>query len=341
MTSSLELRTTLSEPIPAEALTRFEFVGLTGLLDQHDYRAHRSRPTGAVVAHGYAWRLADQWTGIWWPQGIAVGQQDGIPLALVSWYAQPRNRGEMGARITVVDLRDARRPRYHHVLLVVPKTVDAGTETKENASVFDTVQVHAGGIAWSGDRLLVAATFHGLLEFRLSDILKTTVSGPLRRGAGPFGYRYVLPMHARHEPVDATASDRMRYSFLALENPAAADSPAELLLLTGEYGHDPGHRIACVTMATNGAIVTKTYVSPVAQMQGVASTGDRWYVSSSHGETHGGDLWSGPIDKLQNHDGVLPPGPQSLAFWPERNELWSVSEVAGRRWLFGIDLTKW
>lgn len=335
MADPLDLRRMPENRRLLDAVEHVAKVGLDGVLDRRGFRAHRARPTGAAVTRGYAWRLIDQWTGVWWPQGIAVGEHNGVPLAVVSWYAQPRRRAAMGARVSVVDLRNPDHPKYHHVLLVAPRDSGAGV-------VLDPVPVHAGGIVWAGDRLLVAATFDGLLEFRLSDILRADSRGPLRRASGPFRNRYLLPVFARYQP-SAGDGGRLRYSFLSLESGRASTSTtesSELRLLAGEYGRSDDLRIARLTLRDDGASVTETHLPNVPKMQGVVLVGDRWYISSSHG-AHGGDLWSGPIDDLHKNDGVLPPGPEALAVWPGRSEVWSVSEVAGRRWLFAFDSSRW
>ncbi|HEX4057252.1 MAG TPA: hypothetical protein VHX87_02905 [Galbitalea sp.] len=338
MAAPLDLRRVTADRSLLGSLEHVRNVGLGGVLDGdgRGYRARRARPTGAAVTHGYAWRFVDQWTQIWWPQGIAVGEHSGVPTALVSWYAQPRRRGAMGARISVVDLRNPSHATYRHVLLVAPRQTDAGV-------VLDPVPVHAGGIVWAGDRLFVAATLDGILEFRLSDILRADSRGPFGRASGPFHHRYLLPVFARYQPTLPKNDNRMRYSFLSLETgqgDAASGAASDLRMLAGEYATDDGRRVARLTLTDAGCTVTEAHVPRVPHMQGVALVGDRWYVSSGHGGVHGGDLWSGPIDNLRKSDGVLPPGPEALAFWPSHNELWSVSEVAGRRWLFAIDQTR-
>jgi len=328
----LELRATHTDRTPAAVLPGFSVVGLGGVLARAPYRARAGSAPGSAVSRGFRWRLTDEWTGRWWPQGIAVGEYEGIPLALVSWYAQPRRGVRQGARITVVDLRDRDRPRYRHVLLVEQRDSDAGV-------VLDPVLAHAGGIAWSGDRLLVAATFDGIREFRLGDILR---SGHGTRG--PFGYDFVLPQHGHHRAVEPHAKDRMRYSFLTVESgdeagPATDDAGLlHLPLVAGEYHRDDAHRIARLMMSGERTLVRETHVPEIARMQGVALHDGTWFVSASRGERRGGDLWSGPIDALQQHEGVLPPGPEALAVWPERGELWSVSEIRGHRWLYSMKL---
>ena len=111
-------------------------VGLSGLLGSGGRVARRVRLPGALVAEGFRWSGSDRWTQRWWPQGIAVGAHDGVPLAIVSWFSKLRGTPERGTRITVVDLDSL---RYHHILLVEGES-------------FDPVSVHAGGIVWSGDR---------------------------------------------------------------------------------------------------------------------------------------------------------------------------------------------
>jgi hypothetical protein len=331
--ASLTLHRVDCDALPPTAHQHFEPTGIAGVLSSRDDRAHRAPGLGEAAEIAYAWRLRDQWTNTWWPQGVAVGEHDGIPLAIVSWYAQPRRGVAMGARLSIVDLRDARHPRYHHVLLVTPRATDGSVE-------FDPVPVHAGGIAWSGDRLLVAATFNGLLEFRLSDILSARHGWPFNGRRRPFGYRHVLPIFARYQADDGRA-DRMRYSFIALDDPIEPNAGNDLRLVAGEFGRHAGLRLARVTLTDVGGRVSATHPSPVAHMQGVAIHDRRWYVTSSEPGDAPGDLWTGPVDALEKHGGVLPPGPQALCVWPARHELWSVSEVAGRRRLYSIDLTRW
>lgn len=336
MTAAFALRRTAEDRSLLDSLEGVTKVGLDGVLDGRGHRAHRVRPRAAAVTRSYAWRFTDQWTQTWWPQGIAVGEHLGIPIALASWYAQPARRGEMGARVSVVDLRNPRCPRYRHVLLVAARKTDAGV-------VLDPVPVHAGGIVWSGDRLFVAATLDGVVEFRLSDVLRADSRGAFRRSSGPFGYRYLLPVFARYRPTAPKADNPLRYSFLSTASRSAmadAAEAAELLLLAGEFGTSDEHRVARVTLTGSGASVTALHVPRVPQMQGVALIGDRWYISSSQGDSPG-DLWSGPMGSLRNNAGVLPAGPETLAPWPKRNELWSLSEVAGHRMLFAIDPARW
>jgi hypothetical protein len=265
----------------ADGLTK---VGLAGLLDGRGHRAYRARLRGAATV-GYRWGLIDTFTSTWWPQGIATGQHNGSPVIITSWFAQARRGKKMGARISIIDLRDRTHPRYHHVLLVEPKrrdgtvvngtvvdgTVVDGTVVDgtvvDGTVVFEPVQVHAGGIVWTGDRLLVAATHGGIREFYLGDILRTPTAGVLRRPTGLFGYRHLLPQAGVFSPPNHHQGKGMRYSFLSLESgidPSAVTDPAAATFTTNI---DP----AAATFTTNiepAAPASTSTTTPPARQAG-------------------------------------------------------------------------
>jgi hypothetical protein len=288
-----------------------ERIGLAGVLsgDGPAHRARAARPPGTAVDRGWRWNVRDAWSPLWWPQGVALGEQDGGPVALVSWFAQERRGARRGARVTVVDLRDERRPRYRHVLLVA---VGPGGR-------LDPVPIHAGGIAWIGARLYVAATFGGIREFRLDDIART---------AGPFGHRFVLPQHAEFAPEGAR-HERLRYSFVS-----AVDGDE---LVAGEYRADASGRIARLRVDDERAEVVEVFTPGIPQMQGVALRGGVWFVSASHGDRRAGDLWSGRRDGLVRREGAIPPGPEDVALDGD-GRLWGVSEFPRRRWLYRLSV---
>jgi hypothetical protein len=297
-------------------------VGLAGPLGDRGHRAHRTTVPGSAAVDGYRFRLIDTFSPRWWPQGVSVGEHEGVPLALVSWFAQPRRGQELGSRITVVDLSDPDRARYHHVLLVAPRRTGSGLE-------LDPVTVHAGGIAWHDDELVVAATLGGIRTFRLSDITRLP-------GRGRHGYRWVLPETARYAPPKGPKGGKLRYSFLSL----AGSSAGALELVGGEYGKADTGRLARLRLAGGAVTVEDVHVPGIAEMQGAAVIGDRWFVSASRGDKHGGDLWTGEPGAMTRHPNVLPPGPEDLAAWPGRDQLWSVTEFPGKRWLFTVDTTR-
>jgi hypothetical protein len=241
----------------------------------------------------FRWSGFDRWTQRWWPQGIAVGDASGVPLAIVSWFSKVRRGRDLGARITVVDLD---RLSYHHVHLVEgPDLVP--------------VSVHAGGIVWSGDRLLVAATFGGIREFRMSGILRRA-------------RRFVLPQIAHLKP-----SEKFRYSFIAEGTHGIA---------TGEYTTRDDGRLGGVTLSDGVVSVGDIHTPVIPEMQGAVLVDGVWAMTSSRGDRQNGDLWTGRRGALVKHEGALPPGPEDLAWWPERWQLWGASEHPGQRWVFAV-----
>jgi hypothetical protein len=171
--------------------------------------------------------------------------------------------------------------------------------------------VHAGGIAWSGDRLLVAATLGGVREFRMSGIL--------HRGCG----RFVLPQVAHHAP-----SEKFRYSFVA----EGSDG-----MVTGEYTTRDDGRLAGLVVGDGVVSVIDLHTPAVPEMQGAVLIDGVWAVTSSRGDKHNGDLWIGKKGALVKHEAALPPGPEDLAWWSQRQQIWGVSEHPGQRWVYAID----
>jgi hypothetical protein len=353
---ALELhRSPTDRAVLADSAVGLETVGMTGLLAARGRRAYRARVPGAASV-GYRWGLRDTVSPTWWPQGIATGRHNGNPVIITSWFAQPRRGIKMGARISVIDLRDRARPRYHHVLLVEPKR-RAGTV------VFEPVEVHAGGIVWTGDRLLVAATHGGIREFHLGDILRTPTVGVLRRPTGLFGYRHILPQAAVHGPPDGQKRKGMRYSFLSLESgvdpvsapllSARGDSAGSVAsaepgqpappvrLITGEYAKDTGGRLGRMHLTEGRSTMHDLHVPNIVEMQGAVVHNGVWFVNASRGDKQGGDLWVGSPSRMTRHAGVLPPGPEDTAVSADDNQVWSVTEFPWKRWIYAIDLSHW
>jgi hypothetical protein len=303
----------------ASTSNRSKVVGLDGVLAESLPRSPRVSSADSAVR----FRARDRWSRVWWPQGVAVGEHNGTPLAMASWFAQVRHGRSMGSRLTIVDLSDPAHPRYRHVLLVSAHAANGGP-------AFRPVRIHAGGIAWSGDRMLVSATFQGIREFRLSDIVRV----PDRR-ARPFGYEFLLPESARYTPGKDDDAERMRFSFLSLES---ATDAAGLQLVTGEYGNHRRGRLARVRVTDDRAVIQETHRPGVARMQGVAIHDGVWYVSASNGDKRRGDLWVGQLNDLSRAVGALPVGPEDLAIWPERRELWTLAEYPGKRGMTSLSI---
>ena len=277
--------------------------GLADVLSSRGRRAHWVAAPGSLVVSALRWSGIDRWTQAWWPQGIAVGSFGGASIVLVSWFSK-RKHG--GARITVLDLDTL---RYHHVALV------EGPERKP-------VAVHAGGIVWTGDRLLVAATMGGIREFRMSSIERVS-----RRHAGRFHagrLQYVLPQLAALDPAE-----KFRYSFLA----EGSDG-----IVAGEFRKDHGGRLAQLALSAGAVAAGGIHTPGVPEMQGALLIDGVWAISSSRGDRRNGDLWTGKRGALVRHEGALPPGPEDLAWWPEHRQIWGATEHPGARFVYAIEL---
>lgn len=308
-------------------------IGLDGLLAQRGHRGWPALVRGAAAERGFRWSLRDTFDRTWWPQGIDVAERDGRRIVAVSWFAQPVRGVERGVRLTFVDLKASLRPRYHHVLLV------EAVRDAEQGVRLDPVVIHAGGIGWLGDRILVADTFGGLRVFRLDDLLR--VPQP------KFGYDTVLPQHTRYLASRVDGQRGMRFSFVSIEH-AAGEHPR---LVAGEYG-DGSHsdRLVRLGLGPDGELTgdetgTSTpfdvHEPGLYRMQGVCVVDGVWYVTTSNGERRGGDLWVGTPGSFARHKRVLPPGPEDLAFDRTTGRLWSLSEWPGRRRVFTIDPARW
>ncbi|HEU0206394.1 MAG TPA: hypothetical protein VFQ74_06860 [Pseudolysinimonas sp.] len=308
-------------------------LGIAGLLRAPGQSARPGRVPAPAAVEGFRWGLVDQWSRRWWPQGIEVlaghGARDDDVL-LVSWFAQQRRGTTQGARISVVDRRDPRRPRYHHVLLVEPVRAGSGIRMRP-------VDIHAGGLAVVGDRLSVAATYGGLRTFRLGDIL-------CLRGRGPFGYRHVLPQSGhqrlRGGDNDGAGDTRMRFSFVSVER--GSEGGADHLVV-GEFGPESnGRRLGRIPLApaSQRAEVIDLHEPGIPRMQGAAVIDGTWFVSASQGVMPG-DLWVGSGGTWVRHPAVLPPGPEDLTASHDGRRLWSLSEYPRQRWVFAMDAAHW
>lgn len=334
--SRYSLRPTRSHARRVDALARrLPRVGLDGVRADADRVAVPCAVPGAAAGAGLAWDARDQADEAWWPQGVAVlGSGD---VVLVSWYARRRAPGSMGgaaraARLSVVDRTAPGGPRYRHVLL-------ARAWPGPGASL-RSVPVHAGGIAVIGDLLYVADTISGVRVFRLGDVLRVPARGR------PGGHRYVLPQLLRLR-VPLPATGRLRFSFLSV-----ADVDGRPGLVAGEYRRQGGaprlvrYRIDPATglpePGPDGRCApVEVHEDQPPRMQGVALHGRTWYLSASAGAGRAGDLHVGAPGSFTRHRGVLPPAPEDLDWSRPGEELWSVTEGPGQRWVYPLDATRW
>lgn len=331
-------------------------VGLDGVLADLNRRARPAYAPGTLAGRAFTWNHQDDRCPVWWPQGITTSADAGAgthadtyagrAVLVTTAYAKPHRGVRRGARISVVDVTEADRIRYRHVLLVAPRIGPDGTLSVE------PVPVHAGGAVWHGDYLHVAATGRGLVTFRLQDVVRahdvtrTDRLGVLPQGGlAAYGFRYVLPVHS---VAESRAEDGrpMRYSFISLDR-----GGSEPGLLAGEYDRwgastrlvrfDLAAETGTLALDGSGrAPGTLLGSTGVARMQGATRIGSRLYLTASDGPRRRGTLWVGAMGSLTALARSLPAGPEDVGAWPARDQLWSLTEHPGRRLVFPLDLRR-
>ncbi|GAA2175510.1 hypothetical protein GCM10009846_25690 [Agrococcus versicolor] len=273
------------------------------------------------AATSLRWLSRRSLTERWYPQGIDVGVWQGRRTLAVSWFRQDRARHHIASRIALVDLE-----RGTSVDVALAVGGDGGLEP---------ARIHAGGIAWMGDRLLVAATGAGVWEFDLSDV-RAVRGAEARRLVGSTRW----PLAARGRAVVRTRVHDvpMRCSFLA--RAFDADGSPQERVLVGEYRKDDAGRIAefAVPEAHEPWPEPTWSVAPgITSMQGAVRWGDTVLASQSRGMQPGG-LWTGTRDGLTRSGVDLPVGCEDLAIDPETRTLWTLGEHPWRRQVRGIPL---
>jgi len=83
----------------------------------------------------------------------------------------------------------------------------------------------------------------------------------------------------------------------------------------------------------------------VVQAQGAVRVRGRLYVGSSNGRFRRGSVWvadGAPVDSASfaRRASALPVGPEDLAYWPSRDEVWTVTEYPGRRRVMALDRSR-
>ncbi len=296
------------------------------------------------LRNAWMWQSGDESVTYWIPQGVAgsfdgnsSGLVGGRKLVLVSWYYEiandPGSTADKGVRIAIADVTNPAAVAYRFALLVSP-----------TATGFDAVRVHAGGLAWIGDRLYVPVTTGGFRVFDLSRILKLTGTadtlGPDGNGVyNAYGYAYAIPELERYIVGNATCAPR--FSFVSLDRGASS-------LISGEYdAASIRGRLHRWPLAANGELerTSTGRVVPTAA----------WIMGESHvqgGLAHQGTYWlsssrpaggAGELDRVREGAATvrLPwsDSPEDLAFDPQGATVWSVSEGLNERYLFEVALT--
>lgn len=271
-------------------------VGLTAVLDDLDRRLRRTVAPCLSQHRAWTWDATDRRDTAWWPQGVSPGPEPGV--LGVTWYATGG-----GSRLSVLDL-EARR--YRHVTLVRP-TPDGYTP----------LRVHAGGLAWTGSTLHVAATRAGLWVADTGDVLRTETG-------------YVLPVHHRLRITEASG-EPLRFSFVS----TAPGRPGELVV--GEYGGRRQTRRLVHLAADGGPVeLVEAPGGGVLRAQGVVRAGDSYVFTASHGPWVPGSLWTGRPGAYRERRWAVPMGPEDLAWSADGCRLWTVTEHPHRRWIVSL-----
>jgi hypothetical protein len=294
----------LGPDIDALALGAGGRVGLDAVLGDLDQRLRRTWAPGLAVRRAWTWSAADRRDPQWWPQGISASPGPERVLA-VSWYATSG-----GSRLSFLDL-DSRR--YRHVTLVRPDGEGGRLPLK----------IHAGGIAWHGPWLHLAATRGGFWSCHVDDVVRTEEG-------------YELPVRFRYSSPEKT-DDQLRFSFLTVDGEE---------LVAGEYGGAAqSRRLARVALdpetllpVTDGDdhVVPVVTDHGVVRAQGVARIGGRHYLTASHGPWALGSIWAGEPDDFRERRWAVPMGPEDLAYDADGNWLLTVTEHPRRRWVVAM-----
>jgi hypothetical protein len=301
-----------------------ERVGLAGLPEHLDRVGRAADVPGSVEA--FTWDDADQRDTRWMPQGIttsADARRDEDPhTVLVSWYAKDAAGRDSACRISVVDRSDPRRPRYAHVHLAEPVRPWWRLGVHERR-----VPVHAGGIVWWGTTLLVASTRTGLRTFDLDDVVRT-----------PDG-RLVLPQSGAHRSETSGTPTSLRWSFISLDR----SDPEQPWLVCGEYlKAGTGARVARFPLDPTtgrppaGCCAVEVVETGIPSMQGATRVDGTYVISASRGAKRPGHLYTGGAGGFTRHADALPVGPEDLSYDPRADQLWTVTEHPGRRFVVAV-----
>ncbi|MDQ3034119.1 MAG: hypothetical protein M3Y87_17040 [Myxococcota bacterium] len=286
---------------------------------------------------GFRWNTGDDAVDYWYPQGIsgsADAELEGASLILVSWYHKTTERPTKGARLSLVDVSDPASPRYRHLLLVDPFEHGDGQVDFGPAAYDSGGALHAGGIAWIGDRIYVADTSRGLRIYDLSRAFAPSHADDTERigvGSGradAHGYGYAVPRVARY--VRAPGTCAVRFSYVA-----RGDADGEPALITGEYDSATpnGRLVAWPLDRTTGLLAgpraTGAVIGGHTRMQGGLRAGDVWYASSSSQDGSDGRLYFGRAGATTRSVAWVH-GCEDL-YLDASDRLWTVGEHPGRR----------
>lgn len=246
---------------------------------------------------GFFWESGDLTVDYWIPQGLAGGVAGARSYVAVSWHYEnvgdpnpPTDGTDKGSRVSFADvIQLSAGVTYRHVLFVEPD-VTRGIKP---------VNIHVGGLAWSGSRLYVADTSRGLRVFDLSRISRvstatscSTIAGKSGTDVCAYGYEYVLPqIGGYYLPSGASSSCKPSFSHVALDR-----STTPHTLISGEYDND-----------VDTGIYSRVLRWPLTSTDGRMKAIDAWYAGSRNVQ---GAIASGPrfFMNVTRYNGALVTG---------------------------------
>ncbi|MGW2084603.1 hypothetical protein [Streptomyces sp. NPDC001880] len=302
---------------------------------------------------------------LWRPQGISTvydaTELRGRNILLVSWYDREEDHSaNRGGRIAIIDLR-GRTPKYWYALLVLPTRKTGGYD-------FEPLYgLHAGGLAWYGNKLYVTESRTGaLFVFDTDDMFpvkgRRDRCGKDSRGVfHAFGEPYAMPL-SRVYRVDAQGRERLKFSQVSVDRDPDRRYRS-LVVNEWEPGKDHaivarwdiGHNSPYPRMDQGAASAVSSAVYRVERgsglprrcgVQGAVSIRGRLCLSVSRGQGNG--YYSGV--RLDSH-GVgtarklweMPKGPEDLSYQGitrSTGRVWGLTEYADRRFVFGMRVSR-
>jgi hypothetical protein len=315
----------------------------------------------------WQWQGGDATTLEWRPQGVTGSREDGSPdrprWLAVSWYGRAEEgNAHRGARISLVCL-ERESPSflgYRHVLLVQavrniekPELFRLPAEARryKQHGGFAPVPIHAGGMAWVGDRLYVADTTLGLRVFDLTR-LYAVQADPSQSRCGiadgemyAFNYGYVLPQIGYYRMTGAAP-----HSFVSMGSGAHGRC-----LWTGQYLTKAAQRAPTLfawPLQPDGAIDPRRAPEVFQPNDGGArafniqgayrAEGATWLTVTGRPEQHGSTARL--ITQAPKQKGLRwrwPHGSEDLYLEADTQTLWclteyTMSESKGERVVFGV-----
>jgi len=304
------------------------------------------------VDRAFRWDDAENVKAYWIPQGItgsadasASGLVEARHLIVVSFYydkaKHPGSNGEKGVRLAFVDVTPSSAPKYRFALLVEPSGTVAAPD-------FKAIPIHAGGIAWFGDRLYVADTFTGFRVFDTTRIFQVATDqdvigcagGTCRAGL----YKYVLPQVGTYRHASKCSP---RFSFVSLDR--SSNPPS---LISGEYCSGSacsaalaGRLFRWPLAGANGALgagrswPAEAFFGGQVQLQGAGAKDGTFFLSSSAPAAGAGALYRVVAGKSATSKWV--DAPEDVVVDGPRGLIWSLSEALGSRVVFAAKLSSY